>query len=278
MLKLLIMDKRYISIAICGISIFLCALLPYSSGSPGGKTGSTADGTLCTQCHGGSSIIVNNWISTNIPDSGYIAGETYSITATGTHTGVVKFGFELTAEDNSGSKKGSFVNTNATQTKFTNNNSAVTHKSSGNTPSNNTKSWNFEWIAPVAGTGDITFYAAFNAANGNGSTSGDVIYKTSLNISENTSSGILTDKDNSKQILIFQTTDLNYLTIKNISTDIPETNIRLFDINGKLLKLKSIRNNNMDITLNINDLKTNIYIIQIETKEELISRKVYIQK
>lgn len=157
----------------------------YPTGSPGGKTGSPGDGGAnCTQCHAGTPQSASGWITTNIPGSGYTAGQTYTITATGTHTGVGKFGFETTAEDNSNAKKGTFIITDLTQTRLVNANKAVTHTSSGNTPVGNSKTWTFDWTAPAAGTGNITFYGAFNAANGNGTSTGDVIYLTSTMVSE----------------------------------------------------------------------------------------------
>ncbi|PLX03865.1 MAG: hypothetical protein C0595_05490 [Marinilabiliales bacterium] len=160
-------------------------LYSYSTGSPGGKTGSTGDGgTTCTQCHSGTSIPQSNWITTDIPVDGYTAGETYTVTVTGTHTGVVKMGFEVTAENTSGTKKGTWTLTDATRTKFTNGNAAVTHTSAGNVPSGNTNTWSMDWTAPVAGTGDIKFNAAVNAANGNGNNTGDQIYTTVLTVSE----------------------------------------------------------------------------------------------
>jgi len=160
-------------------------LYSYSSGSPGGKTGSTGDGgTTCTQCHAGTATSQSNWITTDIPVDGYTAGETYTITVTGTHSGVVKMGFELTAENTSGTKKGNWTITDATRTKFANANTAVTHTSAGNVPSGNTNTWSADWTAPTAGTGTIKFNAAINAANGNGNTSGDQIYTTSLTVSE----------------------------------------------------------------------------------------------
>jgi len=160
-------------------------LYSYSSGSPGGKTGSTGDGgATCTQCHSGTSIPQANWITTDIPVDGYSAGETYTVTVTGTHSGVVKMGFEVTAENISGTKKGTWTITDATRTKFINGNAAVTHTSAGNVPSGNTNTWSMNWTAPVAGTGSIKFNAAVNAANGNGNTSGDQIYTTSLTVGE----------------------------------------------------------------------------------------------
>jgi len=178
------MKKNYVlfSIPLLGVVLLLMA---YSSGSPGGKSGSPGDGgSTCVQCHTGTPNPVADWITTNIPFTGYVPGNTYTITLTGTHAGVVKFGFEVTAEDGSNSKVGTFILTDPVQTKFTNANNAVTHTSSGNTPSGNMKIWTVDWTAPAAGTGEVGFYAAFNAANGNGGTSGDVIYKTNLFISE----------------------------------------------------------------------------------------------
>jgi len=51
---------------------------------------------------------------------------------------------------------------------------------SGETIGSGNISWSFDWIAPTAGTGDITFYGAFNSTNSNSSTSGDEIYTTSF--------------------------------------------------------------------------------------------------
>jgi hypothetical protein len=155
----------------------------FSTGSPGGRTGSVGDnGNNCTACHSGTAQTVSGWITSNIPPTGYLAGETYTITATGTHTGVGKFGFELTAEDAAGQKTGAFIITNAAQTKLVNQNKAVTHTSGGTTPSGNSKSWSMDWTAPAASAGNVTFYAAFNAADGTGGTGGDVIYLSTTTV------------------------------------------------------------------------------------------------
>ena len=273
------MNKNYLLIVLSGLTIILCALLPYPTGSPGGKTGSITDVSTCTQCHGGTAIKVSEWISTTIPETGYIAEETYVITATGTHDGVVKFGFELTAENNSGVKKGLFIITNSTQTKLVNSNSAVTHKSGGNTPDNDSKSWSFEWTAPVLGSGDITFYAAFNAADGDGSSSGDVIYKTSKLVSENTSSGIQINEQDSKKLTVYQSSDLNTLVIEYSDLIKHSQKIRIFDTSGKLLIIKNkIINESENIYIDINKLKSDIYILQLESKEDLIAKKIFISK
>jgi hypothetical protein len=155
------------------------------SGSPGAKSGSPGDGgQTCTSCHAGTATSVNGWITSNIPVSGYVPGTTYAITVTGTHTGVVLFGFEATAENAAGAKVGTFTITNSTQTKLINSNQAVTHKQAGTTPTGSSKTWSFNWTAPSPGVGTVTFYSALLAANGNGGTSGDVVYKTNLAVNQ----------------------------------------------------------------------------------------------
>jgi len=159
-------------------------LYSYSGGSPGSRTNSPLDGENCTLCHSDSDAeSVDFWISSNIPFQGYTPGETYTITATGSHENVVKFGFEITAESDS-DKVGAFALTDEERTQFTNDNSAVTHTSDGNTPDGDVNSWQMDWTAPEEGVGEITFYAAFNAANGNGTTSGDQIYTSTLLVNQ----------------------------------------------------------------------------------------------
>ena len=65
------------------------------NGSPGGKTGSIGDnGVSCTACHyAGNGNGAN--ITTNIPTSGYVPGQTYTVTASIQQNGISKFGFAL---------------------------------------------------------------------------------------------------------------------------------------------------------------------------------------
>ena len=85
--------------------LFISATLNFS-GSPGGKTGSPGDNTNCTSCHSGNEVITkNNIITTDIPISGYVPGETYTITINANHEGSDRIGFEICAENNSSDKR-----------------------------------------------------------------------------------------------------------------------------------------------------------------------------
>ncbi|HMM12610.1 MAG TPA: T9SS type A sorting domain-containing protein [Bacteroidales bacterium] len=154
-----------------------------TNGSPGGRTGSPGDGNqTCTSCHSGTAINQAGWISTNIPSGGYTPGNTYQITLNSTHAGAARFGFELTAETSTGQKTGTFAITESNRTKLVNQSKAVTHTTNGTTASGGVTSWTMNWTAPPQAAGNITFYAAVNAANGNGGTSGDIIYRTTLSV------------------------------------------------------------------------------------------------
>tara|TARA_B100001250_G_scaffold40975_1_gene32452 strand:+ start:37095 stop:37868 length:774 start_codon:yes stop_codon:yes gene_type:complete len=162
-----------------------------TSGSVGSKTGSPTDGGSCTQCHY-SATGNGATITSNIPEDGYIPGNLYTINVNITQTGINKFGFEITSEENNfgSAKTGMFIVTDNTETKLVNNDKAITHTSGGTSGTNNSKSWSFDWQAPgfASSTGSITFYAGLIAANEDGSNSGDTYHSTTLTVNETSSS------------------------------------------------------------------------------------------
>lgn len=254
--------RNTILILVLAIGSFalLTSELEYLGGSPGGKSGSPGDNNkTCTQCHGGTASSQEGWLTSNIPASGYVPGETYTITATGTHSGVVRFGFEATAEDGNNAKTGSFAITNSTETKFTNNNSAVTHKSSGTTPNGNSKSWSFDWTAPEAGTGEVGFYAAFNAANGNGGTSGDVIYKTTMFATENINTSVGDNLGAKSSIKIFPNPFTNEFSVHVAGTNAKVSGVKVFNSIGNPVYSRDSFLDNENIAIAPSDLLNGIY-------------------
>ena len=222
------------------------------SGSPGGKTNSPLDGQNCTGCHSGNiePNTGNNMgsLTTNIPATGYVIGDTYTITLNGVGGSLInKYGFELTAENLIG-KSGSFLITDNT-TKLVNNNNAVTHKTSG-TSGNNTKSWSMDWTPTANSTNSTTFYAALMLSNGNNNTSGDDVYALSLTVLEDQTTSLF---EIQKEYFIFNNIE------KTIKSDEP---FNLYDLNGKIVL--QTKNN---IT-HISDFKAGIYILKTANKTQ----------
>ncbi len=174
------------------ISIFIGSIYnnghSNSSGAPSGFTGSPGDGgNTCaiSGCHSGIAVgIKSNVFTSNIPTDGYVPGTTYTITATAqSSTSISTFGFQISPQTSSGTLVGTMIATSL-ETKLTGTGKYLTHTSSGITGINGIKSWSFNWVAPAAGTGNVTFYGVFNHANGNGGTSGDSIFTSTYTIIE----------------------------------------------------------------------------------------------
>ena len=172
------------SIIAAAILFYPQASISLSTGSPGGKTGSPMDNSDCTSCHSvlASTVSTTN-ITSNIPSTGYVPGNTYNITVVHNGAGFGDpTGFEITCEENAlNTKTGTFFITNSNTTQLVNNGSAVTHTTAGNS----FMTWSFDWEAPLSGTGNVTFYGAFiEAGYPIGLNQGDYFSSTTLSASE----------------------------------------------------------------------------------------------
>lgn len=155
----------------------------YSSGPPAGYTGAPGEFT-CRECHVPTDAGTGH-ISITAPQS-YIPGQTYQITVTHVNSDPtrLRWGFQLTALDDSNSKAGDLQSLSLL-TQVLNNQGPgasrqyIEHTSSGTfIGQQGGASWTFNWTAPPTNVGPVTFYTAGNQANDDGNTSGDYIYFT----------------------------------------------------------------------------------------------------
>ena len=184
------MKKRLLTLGTILVTVLLVFsssyLVSYPDGAPSGVANDPSSGSAnCTSCHSGTATTpattVAN-ITTNIPSAGYTPGTTYTVTATVTYAGKTRFGFEVSPQNATGTYKGTMIVTNTSQTKITGT-KYITQTTAGNSGTG-TKSWTFNWVAPAAGTGTVTFYGSLMAANNNGGTSGDLTYIVQKSVTE----------------------------------------------------------------------------------------------
>jgi hypothetical protein len=232
-----------------------------TTGSPGAKTGSPGDGSDCTSCHAGAAQNATDWVSTTIPGTGYVAGTTYTITATATHTGAAKFGFELTAEDQSNAKTGTFV-INGAGTQLVNNGKAVTHTSSGTSPSGDSRAWTMDWTAPAAGTGNVTFYAAFNAANGSGS-DGDVIYLSSKAVTEDAGSGTWPVTVSGSRITLYPQPVISRMAFTMPDKLNAQIELLIYTTDGRLAHRMPAMASSGHVEVDLSGLGSGVYILKV---------------
>lgn len=145
----------------------------------------------CTACHTGFEV---NSGSGEIQISGvpanYSPGQQIEVTVTTTQADAVIYGFQLTAIDSTGQGVGTFSLSDENPPRVqmvpgivsqTFQRQYVEHTSDGLTNGQfGFNSWKFKWAAPATAVGKVDFYAAGNAANSDGGTSGDYIYTRSV--------------------------------------------------------------------------------------------------
>jgi hypothetical protein len=205
-----------------------------SSGAPAGYCGGPGGLGTCTTCHSGTATpSPTPIISSNVPQTGYVPGSTYTITATMSQSGISEFGFQVSPLSSTGALVGGLVLTNPTQTQIVSL-KYVTHTASGTIGSGGSKQWSFNWIAPAAGTGNVTFYGAFNYSNNNGTSSGDLIRTHTLTIQENqVTTGIGESSTDPVAILVYPNPVADQARV-SFSLETPgQVIVRLFDLSGR---------------------------------------------
>ena len=159
---------------------------PERTGAPGEMT--CGEGSTCH--HDGNEGLTNlntgaGTLSIEGKDT-YAPGETITFVVRLAQAGITRFGFQATVKDGSNAHVGQLVLVDAVATRLTGSGNAyITHRSNG-TFHNEVAAWEFRWVAPPGVAGPVTIYAAGNATNSSGSSSGDQIYTTSKTLTPGT--------------------------------------------------------------------------------------------
>lgn len=232
------------------------------NGAPAGMSGSLGDmGMNCTSCHGGTATVVMNWISSNIPASGYVPGTTYQITATNSLTGSGKYGFEVTAENATGTKVGTLAA--GSNNHLVGNGKYVTHNQANTT----TNSWTFNWTAPASGTGVVIFYGAFAKDKpGPVSLSQMIVMESSVGMEENNASPEMTIGPNPSQ---------GDFLIGNMSDHVEE--IRILDVQGKeVYRNAQPTADGSVLQVSLGEVPRGMYFIHALSKGQIQTRKLMV--
>lgn len=138
------------------------------------RTGSPlSGGATCTQCHGPSNlnttILFTLRDASNTVVNSYIGGETYTAEFQVTNPSYLLFGFQSVALRSDNSQAGNFSAALTAQSQIS---TIGARQYPEQQAQSSTGIFQFTWVAPSAGAGNITIYAMGNAVNGSG-TSGD---------------------------------------------------------------------------------------------------------
>lgn len=156
------------------------------------KTGSPSE-VYCTDCHndftrntGGGSIAIAAPTMTGFQ---YTPGQTYNMSVTVSRSANSLFGIGIEALTTANQNAGTLNITDAASTQIKSATAGgvsrrnIVHTLNGGS-SSASKVFNFSWTAPAAGTGNVTFYFAGVAADGDGNEAGDYVYSGTQLVTE----------------------------------------------------------------------------------------------
>jgi hypothetical protein len=188
------MRKSILLTSLLAIFILVSAMIPEksSSGAPPSHTGAPGELTCgTTDCH-----------DDNTPNSGtaqlqiicadgssaYVPGQTYTFRVKITDTGVMRFGFQVTALDAATNLPGgSFTITDKINTQLMRNYRQLTDRryvtytfDGTDAVSTGIGEWAFNWTAPATNTGAVIFYVAAVSGDDDDTDQGDHVYTTTF--------------------------------------------------------------------------------------------------
>jgi len=255
----------------------------HDTGSPAACTGSPFDGQTCdvNSCHDSHSLqAAQPWISSNVPGSGYVQNTVYTITAKAVKIGDGSFGFEISPQDPSGNPLGTLIaNPPSTQIVTFMSLQYMTHTINSYQGTDSVV-WTFQWKAPVAGTGPVTFYGAFNCGNGNTNATGTFVYPATLVIPESSDDGINTIENEQTSFSLFPNPAKEQVTITYSLKQTGNVEINMYGVDGR--KISNLFNNAVNEGEHVQSLllptevKPGIYLIQLITNNTATLQKIIV--
>ena len=188
---------RYLATAML-TGMFPIMIFGHSYGPAPRVTGAPGDNArACTQCHTTNALNSGPGSVKILLQAGavYVPGVKQRVMVQVSDPNQERWGFELSARLNSDLEKGqagdltpvdSFTQViceDSAPKPCASGPAFIEHTSAGTRlGTKGSAIFQFDWTPPAANAGPITFYAAGNAANGNGSPTGDQIYTTSIQL------------------------------------------------------------------------------------------------
>ena len=251
------------------------------NGAPVGKTGAPGE-TTCTECHGGTvqtgfgfnTITVSD---VNGPVGNYVPGAVYNVEVS-TQSTAVKNGFEIVAlKMSDATQAGTVAIIPGSGTKLASVSSVkkyVTHTLAGTAQT----SWNFTWTAPATDVGAVRFYLATNQTNDNGSSTGDIIRLSNLNLGSTAG----TEEHQSLDLSVGFAASTNQLLVNMTTLSAGKAHLNMVDLSGKTVfneEIGAVTTGDNQLSVRLPEsVPAGIYVAHISVNNVFASKKISIQK
>ncbi len=259
---------------------FMFLMLSYVNNNPPGVTNAPGETSCATNalCHVGP---VNSGagfgeitVMGGIPANGYVPDQSYTLMPFVMDSVFVTRGFQTLALLSNNSAAGSVLITDPVKTQLISSGGKeyVTQTDTGS-QNPGMHDWMYEWTAPPSGSGAVTIYGAFVAADGSGDASGDRVYTDSLVLEEDLSAGWFEPFGGGSTyfgaILPNPTNDFIHIPVKGDMQALPRVLVYSFDgrLSERVTPTASLSSNEK-ITLDVSMLKPGIYFITLKIDEQ----------
>ena len=178
--------------------VLLVTAIAYASatGPEARYTGAPGDIGTCYNCHDDADAGINSGggsVQINGLPAVYTPGQEYSFTVVTQQAGRQRYGFQITALDDDGNRAGTLAPVNSDSQLNSQTGAGgrqyIQHSQTGTLANGQgSHTWRLEWVAPSGDVGPVTFYAAGNAANGDGTNQGQDNIYTARSLTESPTS------------------------------------------------------------------------------------------
>ena len=255
------------------------AAFTFSGTPPNSRTGAPGENSCTSGCHDSFSENSGNGILEIVVGSGvdhYKPDSTYAITVSITQAGALIYGFQSTVLNQDGIFAGTFFNISGQSTGISNstiNGSKRFYIGHRNASSKN--SWKFNWKAPKGNAGPLELFASANAGNGDGGSSGDFIYTSSIPLKQDSIPlGINASTFNNKiKLEIYPNPSSQYINVRAEKEIIYQAD--LYSTKGEHIKVDFEKNS---IDLKKLSIPSGIYFLKFSTSNGFMVKKFIYQE
>lgn len=254
-----------------------------NTGAPGDEAPGGTPRT-CVNCHNNNAAIQTS-LEIEVADMGgnvvteYEPGETYRVTvshvvAQGAPAG---YGFQIlclnAAEGTDGPDVAGFSNPaeNVKIAVATSNGRQYAEQNG----ESETSSFEVDWTAPEAGSGDVTFYSCGNAVNSDNMNTGDAAACQTLQLGEKNPSSTF-EANGGVSIFLFPNPVQEEMKVRLVSDISAKFAMEIFDMQGRIIRKESISFNTgeNDFFYDVSNFSKGTYLVKFSNNEKIATAKL----
>lgn len=279
------MKKSILLIAAVGVIFAGTAFDILEDNGKAGYTGSPNE-LLCDDCHSsfsgpnvGSGTI---YLTSTMSNWQYVPGQTYTVNAIVKHMGRSLFGIGLEALTSTNMNAGTIQITNSAKTQIkTKTISGVTRNNLVHTLNGGSSAdsmvFTFNWVAPATNVGNITFYFAGVAANGDGDEANDYVYNSSKLVTPASTTSLIENSSAKSAMKLFVNAEKNI--VLNYSSSVAAApRVEIYDLAGHLISSRSFEQESAgDVKLEVErplNIQPGVYLVNLISGTEIFSGKI----